>query len=145
MAAGFRNVANHSVKLGDQCLAKASDDSIALVACDKASTDQFLTFDVASGALIHGTLAPPPPPPPPPVPGRHHPTCSALQNNTDVVGPTVVNTYPNKDRCGVTLQECCKMCDTDSKCTAFTLDPDANWGGTCVGKTLCVRPTLCID
>jgi hypothetical protein len=26
---------------------------------------------------------------------------------------------------------------TDPKCNAFTLDPDANWGGVCVGKTFC--------
>lgn len=104
--------------------------------------EQLVKIDLASGALIHGSFVPPPPPPPPPPPGKHHSTCSALQNNTDVIGPAVVNTHPISTRCGVTLEQCCAMCDGDDKCVAFTLDPDANWSGTCVGKTLCATLTL---
>ena len=132
-----RDATSRAVKHGQLCLAKSSDDSIALVDCSTALAPVDLQITLhQSGALIHGNFVPPPPPPPPPAPGRHHSTCSSLQNNTDVVGPRVVNTHPNKDRCGVTLEQCCAMCDSDSKCVAFTLDPDANWAGTCVGKTL---------
>jgi len=89
-------------------LAKASDDSVALAACDGSKAQHF-ALDPASGALIHGAFTPPPPPPPPPPPGKHHPTCSALQNNTDVTSPKVVTTHSNKDRCGVTLEQCCAL------------------------------------
>ena len=98
-----------------------------------------------------GDFAPPPPPPPPPPPGKQHSTCSALQNHTSVSGAQVsraivagdmgnmglhsskecqqrscgqvVNTHSNKERCGISLEQCCAMCDADPKCNAFTLDP----------------------
>ena len=129
--------ATTAVKHGGRCLERTSDDSIALKACDATSAAQEFTLDPQSGALIHGKFVPPPPPPPPPPPGKHHSTCSALQNNTSADGVKVVTTHSNKERCGVTLAQCCALCDSDPACNAFTLDPDANWGGVCVGKTFC--------
>jgi hypothetical protein len=129
---------NHTLIHGSSghCLTLTSGDSIELSHCNGSSAQHF-SIDNETGALIHGIFSPPPPPPPPLPPGKQHSTCSALRNSTNIVGGKVVNTHPNKDRCGVTLQQCCALCDDDPKCIAFTLDPDANWGGTCVGKTFC--------
>ena len=128
--------AAHALQHGSGgCLTKASDDSVALTPCD-GSDAQYFTIDALTGALVHGPLVQSPTPPPTPS-VKPHSTCSKLQNGTDVTGPQVVNTHSNKERCGVTIEQCCKFCDTDPKCNAFTLDPNANWGGVCVGKTFC--------
>ena len=122
---------------GSSCLTRTSDDSIALLPCNTSSAAQDFMLDLQTGALIHGRFAHPPPPPPPPPPGQHHSTCLRVENSTTLSGGKVVNTHSNKERCGVTLAQCCAMCDSDPKCNAFTLDPDANWGGVCVGKSFC--------
>ena len=42
----------HAIKHGGLCLAKESEDSVALAACDGDAAQRF-TLDPASGALIH--------------------------------------------------------------------------------------------
>ena len=88
---------------------------------DRTAAAQRFVIDQSTGALISGTFTPPPPPPPPPPPGKRHSTCAALVNHTSTVGGKVVTTHSNKQRCGVTLEECCALCDGDPKCNAFTL------------------------
>ena len=43
---------SHAIKHGGLCLAKESEDSVALAACDGDAAQHF-TLDPASGALIH--------------------------------------------------------------------------------------------